>query len=300
MSHDFPDPRDSLDSFDSRDFSAFPRYLAAKRTVDDRALNRLVWEAFRDCLPADRPLRVLEVGGGIGTMVERLAAWGLSDAPVHYTLLDADPANIAAARERLAAPPPPFQVAFVAADMLTFAASQPPDAPRWDALIAHAVLDLVDLHRALPPLLALLRPGGCFWFTLNFDGDTIFAPELDRAFEDHLMARYHRTMDERRVNGQPAGSSRTGRRLLTLLPRLGAEILAAGASDWVVFPRQGAYPGDEAYFLHSIVATVQRALQDDPAVDAARLAAWAAQRHAQIRAGELVYIAHQLDIAGHV
>ncbi len=283
-------------------FTDFPRYLAAKRTVDDRALNRLVWRAFRDCLPATRPLRVLEVGGGIGTMVERLVAWGLPTAPVDYTLLDADPANIVVAQERLAAPPAlpaSFRLHFVAADMLTFAQERSADAPLFDALIAHAVLDLVDLRRALPPLLALLRPGGCFWFTLNFDGGTIFAPEWDDpTWEDYLMARYHRTMDERRVNGQPAGSSRTGRRLLTLLPHLGAEVLAAGASDWVVFPRAGAYLADEAYFLHFIVATVQRALAHDPTVDPERLSAWAAHRHDQIAAGQLVYIAHQLDLAG--
>lgn len=279
-------------------YNDFARYLAAKRTVDDRALNRVVWQVFRTGLPAGQPLRVLEVGGGIGTMVERLAAWGLTTVPVHYTLLDADPANIALARQRLAAPPPPFRVEGVVADMVAFAQQYPADAPRWDALIAHAVLDLVDLPRALPPLLGLLRPGGLFYFTLNFDGATIFAPTLDEAFEAHLMARYHHTMDTRRVNGQPAGSSRTGRQLLTLLPRLGAQILAAGASDWVVFPQNGAYPHDEAYFLHFIVATVHRALHADPTIDARRLAAWAAQRHAQIEAGELVYIAHQLDIAG--
>ncbi|MFC1997331.1 hypothetical protein ACFLXI_06965 [Chloroflexota bacterium] len=38
----------------------FPRYLAAKKTVDDRALNRLVWEQLKSALSIrepDRPLR---------------------------------------------------------------------------------------------------------------------------------------------------------------------------------------------------------------------------------------------------
>ncbi|HEY58341.1 MAG TPA: hypothetical protein G4O04_07395 [Anaerolineae bacterium] len=69
------------------DLTVFLRYLAAKRTVDDRALNRRVWRAFRACL----------------------AAWGLTEASVHYTLLDVDPANIALARKRLASPPPPHE-----------------------------------------------------------------------------------------------------------------------------------------------------------------------------------------------
>ena len=46
----------------------FTRYLASKRTVDDRALNRQVWQTLADAvvaeLPPDRPLRVLEVGAG--------------------------------------------------------------------------------------------------------------------------------------------------------------------------------------------------------------------------------------------
>ena len=59
----------------------FTRYLASKRTVDDRALNRQVWQTLADAVdgarPPDRPLRVLEVGAGIGTMVERCVEWGL-------------------------------------------------------------------------------------------------------------------------------------------------------------------------------------------------------------------------------
>ena len=46
----------------------FTRYLASKRTVDDRALNRQVWQTLTDAvageLAPDRPLRVLEVGAG--------------------------------------------------------------------------------------------------------------------------------------------------------------------------------------------------------------------------------------------
>jgi len=280
------------------DWHSFARYLSAKRTIDDRALNLRVWQTLRENLPHRNPLRVLEVGGGIGTMVERLAEWGFADTAVQYTLLDADPANIATAEKRLSAKklPPSFRVDFAAMEMLAFAETQ--SAPRWDALIAHAVLDLVDIRRALPPLLSLLAPDGIFYFTLNFDGVTIFEPEIDAKFEALLMARYHRTMDERMVAGNRAGESRMGRRLLSLLPQLGGEILAAGASDWIVFAQSGGYPADEAYFLHFIIETVHNALKNDPAVDSKKLSAWTEKRHAQIETGELVYLAHQLDITG--
>ncbi len=279
------------------DWYSFSRYLTAKRTVDDRALNRRVWQTLRDNLPRRNPLRVLEIGGGIGTMVERVAAWGLTESAIEYTLLDVEPENIAAAKARLSPPPPHFQMAFVTGDLLAFAEKQPVSA-RWDVLIAHAVLDLVDVRRAIPPLLSLLKPDGVFYFTLNFDGVTIFEPEIDAAFESLLMERYHRTMDQRVIAGKRAGESRMGRRLLSLLPQLGGEILAAGASDWVVFSGKNGYPADEAYFLHFIIETVRGALENDAAVDSEKLSAWAATRHAQIEDGTLIYIAHQLDIVG--
>src|SRR5262249_49657762 len=66
----------------------YARYLAAKTTVDDRALNRHVLAELRRLMPSGA-LRVLEVGAGLGTMVARLMHWGLVGAG-EYILLDAD------------------------------------------------------------------------------------------------------------------------------------------------------------------------------------------------------------------
>jgi len=52
----------------------FPHYLAAKKSVDDRALNRLVWQRLANAIAARKAaLEVLEIGAGIGTMAERVA-----------------------------------------------------------------------------------------------------------------------------------------------------------------------------------------------------------------------------------
>ena len=85
-----------------------------------------------------------------------------------------------------------------------------------------------------------------------------------------------------------------------VLRAAGAPALAAGASDWVVSAGpDGNYPGDEAYFLHSILNTIQNALRDRPdRVDPADLAGWLTERGRQLAAGTLVYIAHQLDFVG--
>ena len=65
----------------AREYS-YARYLAAKKTVDDRALNRYIWQRLHQEISA-RPnlLRIVELGAGIGTMVERLVEWGLLAPP---------------------------------------------------------------------------------------------------------------------------------------------------------------------------------------------------------------------------
>src|SRR5260221_13279318 len=68
--------------------SGYARYLAAKTTVDDRALNRQVLAELCRLMPAGA-LRGLEGGAGLGTMVARLLDWGGVGAGGHR-LLDAD------------------------------------------------------------------------------------------------------------------------------------------------------------------------------------------------------------------
>jgi SAM-dependent methyltransferase len=296
------------------DTNDFPRYLAAKKSVDDRALNQGVWDALAAFLDNPWDLEILEIGGGIGTMLERLLERDTLQH-VHYTLLDEQPENIAIARQRLPqwAESRGFvthweeeslvlwrmglqtRVDFLAEDLFDFLARRAPQ-PQYDLLIAHAFLDLVDIPATLPRLFETLNPGGHFYFTINFDGETIFEPA--HPDDAGIMTAYHRTMDERVTNGNPSGDSRAGRHLFNHLRAAGGEILAAGSSDWVVFAPEGAYPADEAYFLHFIVDTVHGALDGEISPD--RIEAWASARHAQIERATLVYIAHQLDFFGRV
>jgi hypothetical protein len=77
---------------------------------------------------------------------------------------------------------------------------------------------------------------------------------------------------------------------------MNAEILAAGASDWVVFASGGKYSADEKYFLQFILYFFESSLKSCAELDAAAFAWWLERRLEQIEHGELVYIAHQLDI----
>jgi len=288
----------------------YARYLAAKTTVDDRALNRHVLAELCRLMPADAP-RVLEIGAGLGTMVARLMDWGAVGAG-EYILMDADRqlldcsrrwlSDWAASRGLRSDLLPDglrvghIRVRLVHAELGSYLAAAH-GAPA-DVLIANAVLDLVDVSAVLPGLLRLLAPGGAYWFTINYDGESIFEP--GHPHDDQIMQAYHRDMDERFGFPGPAGESRTGRRLFHYLRAAGAPALAAGSSDWVVSAGpDGNYPGDEAYFLRSILSTIQNALRSrQDWVEPADLADWLAERGRQVAAGELVYIAHQLDFVG--
>ncbi len=292
---------------------SYVRYLHAKRSVDDRALNQVVLTQLRDAIAGlpERP-RVLELGAGVGTMVSRLCDLGwLSRA--RYTLIDSDRASLDAAAAHLRAwggaaardergvlavrdAGRELEVHAVEADVFDWLAAPDEGGESFDLVIANAFLDLVDVAALLPMLWARVTPARPFWFSINFDGETIFLPE--RPLDREVSALYHRDMDRRMHRGRPTGGSRTGRLLLQEIPRSGARLLGAGSSDWVVLPADGGYPGDEGYFLHHILHTIEAALGGSPDIDAAAFAAWMDARRAEIDRGELIYVTHQLDVFG--
>ncbi len=267
-----------------KQYTCFSRYLSSKKTLDDRSLNRHVWDTLKANLP-NRPIRILEIGAGIGTMIERVVEWRLVEQ-AEYHAIDSAETNIKVLNHRMSKLESELVISAEAITLADYIATHPEP---FDLLIAHAFLDLLPLPDALPSLLSLVKPNGLLYFTINFDGITTFEPAIEPSFDAQIETLYHQNMDDRPTGGD----SRSGRHLLNYLPKVGAEILAAGSSDWVVFP---PYPADEAYFLHFIIDTMSGALADQSALDSARFARWIEQRHAQIEEGELVYLAHQLDI----
>jgi len=286
---------------------SFPHYLLAKQSVDNRAINRHVYETLAANLP-DRPIDIVEVGAGIGTMPVRLLRWGLIKR-AKYTLVDSMQENIDYAKSwftgwavennyslqileeqslRLFDSNHDLNITFECADVFDFIRSEPLKA---DLLIAHAFLDLLPMPDSLPKLFSLIKPGGRAWLTLNFDGVTSFEPAIDPTLDAQIERLYHQTMDER----PSGGDSRSGRHLFKYLQDKGAALLAAGASDWVIFPQNGKFPADEAYFLHFILHFFERSLTGYPDLEADAFTAWLKERSAQIDRGELVYIAHQMD-----
>jgi hypothetical protein len=284
---------------------SFPRYLLSKQTVDDRALNKDVVNALKSQLPPE-PVSIIEVGAGIGTMLKRLVAWNLFTRG-RYILVDAMQENIAYAWEwipfwaseaglsvertgqdqlHLCDQAHDIQIRFECADIFDFI--QKNQAPA-DVLIAHAFLDLLPMPESLNGLFSLTK--NLAWLTINFDGMSSLQPAIDLPLDEQIERLYHATMDARPTGGD----SRMGRNLFGHLRAAGAEILAAGASDWVVYAKDGKYPADENYFLHFILRFFEDSLKDCDELESGIFSRWLAKRHAQIDCGDLVYIAHQMD-----
>jgi hypothetical protein len=294
---------------------SFQRYLRAKRTVDDRALDRRLVEQLCEQMTDraatdDGPVRVFEIGAGIGTMVSRLLEWDvLPQGEIRYTAVDMQPDNVTELRRHLRTWADGRPVSVSGTDTLTL---EGPDryievdpvvaeaveyadgtATEYDLLVGAALLDILNLD-GLETLLGTLAPDGLYYFPITFDGATRFRPNhpADRTVERY----YHEHMDTK-----PGGSSQAGGDVLARLQRMdGVSLLGVAGSDWVVRPAESGYPADEAYFLRHILDTVEEAVGEIAGDEFQGLEEWLARRRAQVDEGELLYHTHQLDILGRI
>lgn len=299
---------------------SYTRYLAAKASVDRRAINMQVWQALIDCLqemPTFAPICCFEVGGGVGTTFRRLLQ-ALPDRDLKYTLLDIEISHLDYFETHISAwmTEEGFALTRESAGGYIFenaertveirlihddieAYLQKTNIDQYDVLIAQAFLDLFDLETFIPRLHTLIKPGGLCYYPINFDGITAFLPEIQTEVDTRYEALYHKSMDARNTRPGSGKRSHTGRSLYTVLSNLGTKIVSIGSSDWLVYPQsEGTYPEDECYFLHHILHFFEQELSTNPSVDQKRFKEWIAIRRSQVETGELFYMAHQLDFLG--
>ena len=96
------------------------------------------------------------------------------------TLVDAAGENIPGAQGRLRTLPPWLKIEYVTADVYAVAAI-----PIITLRPAHRSRRAGSVRRSLvlAHLRRFLKPGGSFYFTINFDGATILQPEIEPALE---------------------------------------------------------------------------------------------------------------------
>ena len=265
------------------------RYLEAKRTVDDRALNGRVLARLSVELEARDAPSLVDVGAGIGIGLERYLELGLP-APRDYTAVDESASFLEIAEHRLR---DRVHGRFITSTLEDFA-SNPSERGRFDLVLAHAFLDIVELGPSLQALIGLARPGGLLYFPITFDGETIFEPA--HSSDDEVLEQYHETIGRGGRGGRGgsgasggSGGSKTGRRLFHALASHPVDVLEIGSSDWIIHATEGRYPAEEAFFLGHILEMIEGAVGGEVATD------WASARRRELEKGRLLYIAHQVD-----
>jgi hypothetical protein len=272
----------------------YVQYLDVKKSIDDRSLNQNVWKHFSSWLKKESnqkdKLKLLEIGAGIGTMIERLLEAGLL-RNCHYIALEPEDSFKEAASSRLESWANQHAYDFIANDVglweiqnndiqitvewLKADADQVNklfDNESFDLILSHAVIDLLPVPKIMPVILEKLKKQGGFYFSLNFAGETVFFPAYEN---DSIIAeKYHADMDKRfpGLDWQP---SKTGGSLGGWLDNYGCQQIVEGASDWEL-------ASVDHLFIKNILDTINKALDGLPDLEE-----WIKTRYLELDKGVL-------------
>jgi SAM-dependent methyltransferase len=293
---------------------SFSEYLDAKFALDERSLNPDVRAAFRAALGGAERRACLDLGTGAGASLRRLLEMEPA-ADLDIVAVDRDENLLRLAQERTAAqlagqgytleetagriralgPDRRITVDFCVADVQDCAPPCP--SGRFDAVIAHQVMDLLPLDLMAGRIAGWLRPHGVCYASLDYDGLTALFPGYrDEALETRILAVYDASMERRRVRGLPTGGARSGRRLHAALSDRGFDILAYGSSDWNLTPLRRAYRDRDAAVLEVLLELIRGEADRSGGFDPARLDAWHRDRLECLAEGRLGLIVHQIDL----
>ena len=288
----------------------YPEYLAIKQAIDDRSLNQSVWQTFAALLKSqagNHRFKILEIGAGTGAMILRLLNAGLLNQ-CQYFAVELEPAFARDAENDLAVwagehgfkmevtsplrwtlknAEKVVEIQWLTADILELVSIFAPG--YFDLLIGHAVIDLLPVPACMPGLLNLVKPGGGYYFSLNFAGVTSFSPSDPRDVE--ISAAYHRDMDMR-FPGLEWRASQIGQVLGRWLKEQGHLVLDEGNSDWKI--STGPMPSAaENCFVGNILDTMEKALAGLDGLED-----WLKLRRQQASSGNLLFFAANRDYFG--
>jgi SAM-dependent methyltransferase len=293
----------------------FRDYLDAKYGLDERSLNPDVRAAFLASLRSHTTLKLLDLGAGTGSSLRRLL-----DAELHanldITLVDKEPALLEAARQEGAKMlarreyevtlveggieawrgKQTLLIRTVAADLAHF---EPARAGQYDAIIAHALMDLLPPRLMAQRIARWLAPAGLFYATLNYDaGTTLFPVWAEGGLEKAILANYDGSMDRRELpfGDEPSAGAESGRKLHGALHAQGFDVLAYGSSDWSITPFCDCYRQQDAVCLLALLDMMLEESRRVGLFEPAALDLWYATRRDQIETRQLGMIIHQLDV----
>ncbi len=255
----------------------YPDYLSAKKPVDDESLNQAVWKSMINWLKTrqdnTKSLKILEIGAGIGTMLERLLETDLL-TNCTYTAIEMEAPFRESAFNRLEnwSKDNNFSFTKINKDKILISNNDKSIELDWiigdvlnikdriennyyDLLIGHAVIDLLPVPQCMPGLLTFLKPGAGFYLSLNFSGNTQFIPAHPE--DEKISAAYHQDMDNRfpDLDWQP---SLTGIALGPWLTSQGHKIIEHGPSDWKL-PLPTLTAETNGLFIANILDTIENA-----------------------------------------
>lgn len=265
-------------------------YLEAKRSIDDRSLDRRIWDRFVESTVAlaerlDRPIRIAEIGAGTGTMIDRLREWGAFDRisavqseGMCYDAWELNRETATVLRRRLEEAKEIREWRVYENDV-----TKTPPTRAYDVVVAHAVLDLFPVDVSMPMVESFLGTESVLYAPILFDGVTVIEPILNAELDAEILNRYHESM-----GGAFARSH------LVALQERGFRDLEAGSSDWIVLPGSG---GDGATLLLTLFNMMEEAVSPFfEGGERERFLEWIAQRREQAKREELFFEAHQLDL----
>lgn len=310
------------------------RYLEAKRSVDDRALNKEVLNDFKRLLrnvANEYTVRILEIGAGTGAMLRRFLATEFfqHQRRVEYTMVDHKADVLIYARHMLTgeklsesmqkstgdttdlhlASTDDMQIPSVAVqdmdvhfrtdDALAYLRG---NEKKFDAVVAAAFLDHVGLDETIPLIRNSLLPESpirAFYFPINFSGVTRFKPDVNQAIID----AFHSSMGRMNAGGIVIQNADTGLHIERTVKYHEALDVTFGSSNWFVDCNANAEGGggDEAYFVRGIIAFISGTRKEHIVQSGVKVDCFNAEVDKLFRILErkhLKYLAGNIDVCG--